>query len=210
MVPPGPHRLTASERKARIDLAATRLFAQRGFAATKVEDIVREAGVTKPMLYRHYESKRELCVALLERYRDELGQAPLARFDPASGDLPGQLGPMLDAWLEYVEEHPDATRLLFVPLVGDPEVARVQRELHARQRAMQIALLREFAPGLAEAEAEPLAEAMRSSLGAVALWWLDHPKVPRQVPTRALLRVAEGTLKALHDADRGAHESARE
>ena len=203
MVRPTTHRLTAPERKARIDLAATRLFAQRGFAATTVEDIVREAGVTKPMLYRHYESKRELCVALLERYRDELGRAPLAQFDPASGDLPAQLGPMLDAWLEYVEEHPDATRLLFVPVVDDPEVARVQRELHARQRAMQMALLREFAPGLVEAEAEPLAEAMRSSLAAVALWWLDHPEVPREVPTRALRHLAEGTVNALRGANRG-------
>ncbi len=203
MVRPTTHRLTAPERKARIDLAATRLFAQRGFAATTVEDIVRDAGVTKPMLYRHYESKRELCVVLLKRYRDELGRAPLAQFDPASGDLPAQLGPMLDAWLEYVEEHPDATRLLFVPVVDDPEVARVQRELHARQRAMQMALLREFAPGLVEAEAEPLAEAMRSSLAAVALWWLDHPEVPREVPTRALRHLAEGTVNALQGANRG-------
>ena len=50
-------RLTASEHLPLIELAATRLFARRGFAATTVEDIVRAAGVTKPMLYRHFESK---------------------------------------------------------------------------------------------------------------------------------------------------------
>lgn len=191
-------RLTTSERLPLIERAATRLFARRGFAATTVEDIVREAGVTKPMLYRHFESKQELCVALLERYRDELISAPLAQFTPGIDDSQTQLPSMIEAWLGYIEQHPDAARLLFTPISGDPEVERVQRELYVRQRDTQIALLREFAPGLEEAEAEPLGEAMRASLAAVALWWLDHPKSPREVPARALLRVTQGTIATLN------------
>jgi AcrR family transcriptional regulator len=187
-------RLTASERRQLIEQAATDLFARRGYAATTVEDIVQVAGVTKPMLYRHFESKQELCVALLERYRDDLVAAPLAKFSPGSGDPRSQLASMIEAWLEHTRQHPEATRLLFTPISGDPEVERVQRELYARQRATQSALLREFAPALEEAEAEPMGEVARAGLAAVALWWLDHPEVPREVPVRVLLRMTEGLI----------------
>jgi AcrR family transcriptional regulator len=190
-VTPTRSRLRPAERRRLIEEAATRLFAARGYAATTVEDIVRAAGVTKPMLYRHFESKQELCVALLERYRDELIAAPLSRFTPgARSPLPA----MLDAWLAYVESHPEGTRLLFTPIHGDPEVERVQRALHRRQRDTQVALLREFAPTIAPAVAEPLGEILRSGLAAVALWWLENPDVPREIPLQALLRLAEGII----------------
>src|SRR3954451_1923837 len=190
-------RLPRAERRALIEDAATRLFAQRGYAATSVEDIVAAAGVSKPMLYRHFESKRDLCVALLERYRDELVAAPLAKVDPAASDWREQIASMGDAWLAWVEENPDAARLLLAPIHGDPEVERAQRELHARQSQTQAALLRELAPGLDESEAEPLGEALRASHVSVALWRLEHPEVPRDVALRALLRVPEALLVSL-------------
>ena len=187
-------RLTAAERRRVIEEAATELFAARGYVATTVDDIVRAAGVTKPMLYRHFESKQELCIALLERYRDELVGAPLARFDPEAGDRHAQLVAMTEAWLEHARNHPAATRLLFVPITGDPAVEAVQRELHARQRATQTALLREFAPALSDTEAEPMGEVTRSGLAAMALWWIEHPDVPREVPVSVIVRMAEGLI----------------
>jgi AcrR family transcriptional regulator len=187
-------RLTAAERRRVIEQAATELFAQRGYAATTVEDIVRAAGVTKPMLYRHFESKQELCIALLERYRDELVAAPLAYFDPEATDAHAQLVAMAAAWLEHARNHPAATRLLFVPITGDPEVERVQRELHARQRATQTALLREFAPALSDAEAEPMGEVTRTALATMALWWIEHPEAPREVTVGVIVRMVEGLI----------------
>ena len=80
-----PAGLPAAERRARIEDAAARLFAERGYAATSVEDIVREAGVSKPILYRHFESKRDLHAMLLERRRDELAAAPLDQLRPGRG-----------------------------------------------------------------------------------------------------------------------------
>ncbi len=195
-------RLAAVERRRLIEQAATELFADRGYAATTVDDIVRAAGVTKPMLYRHFESKQDLCIALLERYRDELVAAPLARFDPEAGNPHAQLVAMTEDRLEHARSHPAATRLLFVPITGDPEIERVQRELHARQRATQTALLREFAPTLSGADAEPMGEVTRSSLAAMALWWIEHPEVPREVPVRVIVRMAEGLIGADMTDDR--------
>ena len=196
MSPTSP-RPSRSDRRAEIERAATRLFAERGYAATSVEDIAAAAGVSKPMVYRDFESKRDLCVALLERYRDELVAAPLARFDPAATDWHEQTAAMGDAWLGWVEENPDAARLLLVPIQGDREVERAQRELHARQSQTQAALLRELAPDLDESEAEPLGEALRAGHVSVALWRLEHPDVPREVALRALLRVPRALLLSL-------------
>jgi AcrR family transcriptional regulator len=193
-MPTRERRLTPTERRLALERAAARLFAERGYAATTVEDIVRVAELTKPMLYRHYESKQELCVALLERCRSELVAAPLAELDGERADPATRLEAMLDAWLGHVEAHPDDARLLFTPITGDPGVERTQTELWERQRATQLALLREFDPELADAEGAPLAEAMRSALAGVALWWLDHPDVPRRTPLAALLRVAQGAI----------------
>ena len=189
-------RLRPEERARLIEEAATRLFAQRGYASTSVEDIVAAAGVTKPMLYRHFESKQELCVRLLERYRSELVNAPLAEFGSGEGSdsAHDRLERMIDAWLAWVQAHPDATRLLFTPIRGDLHLEELQRELFERQRETQSALLREFAPGLSVASAEPLGEITRAGLAAIALWWLDHPEHPRDVPCNALLMMAQGII----------------
>jgi AcrR family transcriptional regulator len=196
-------RLSRPERRRLIEDAATQLFARRGYAATTVDEIVRAAGVTKPMLYQHFESKQELCIALLERHRDELIAAPLAVFDPGAGGRRSQLETMAAAWLEHARRHPDATRLLFTPITGDAEVERTQRELHARQRATQVALLREFAAALDEAEAEPMGEVVRSSLAALALWWFEHPEVPREVLVQVVVRLVEGLIGSPAESTEG-------
>jgi AcrR family transcriptional regulator len=47
--------------------SARRLFGERGFAATSLDDVVAAAGVTKGALYHHFESKRDLFRAVFER-----------------------------------------------------------------------------------------------------------------------------------------------
>jgi AcrR family transcriptional regulator len=195
-------RLPYAERSHLIEEAATRLFAERGYPSTSVEDIVTAAGVTKPMLYRHFESKQELCISLLRRYREELIAAPLRELGTveslATARSPkrvrDQLALGIEAWLSWVESHRDATRLLLTPIRGEKDVQEVQEELFRRQRASQSALLREFAPGLSEADAEPLAEITRAAFSAAALWWLEHPDQPKAVVHQALLTMAQGIV----------------
>jgi AcrR family transcriptional regulator len=190
-----PRRLPAAARRDLIERAAARLFAERGYTATTVEDIVAEAGVSKPMLYRHFESKKELHMKLLERRRDELAAAALDSFLHGEGTPEQRLPAMIDAWFAHIEEHPDTSRILLQDATGDPDIQALQRELRGRQRAADVALLRELAPQLPEIELEPLGEIIRSSLTGLALWWLDKPSVPRAVPVAAVLRVATGVLQ---------------
>jgi AcrR family transcriptional regulator len=187
-------RLPAAQRRTLIEAAAARLFAARGYEATTVEDIVRAAGVSKPMLYRHFESKQELHMRLLERRRDELAAAPLDSFLGAQGSPGERLPAMIDAWFAHVEQHPDSSRLLFQDITSDPELRALQHELRRRQRAADVALLREFGPPLPERELEPLGEIIRSSLTGLALWWLDNPEVPRSVAVAAIVRLIRGLL----------------
>ncbi|MFI4990237.1 MAG: TetR/AcrR family transcriptional regulator [Solirubrobacterales bacterium] len=191
---PAGRRLPAAERRALIERAAARLFAERGYETTTVEDICAAAGVSKPMLYRHFESKRDLCMRLMERRRDELAAAPLGTFLETEGAIEQRLEAMIDAWFAHVAEHPYGSRVLFQDITGDAELRELQRELRRRQRAADVAMLREFGPPLPETELEPLGEIIRSSLTGLALWWLAQTDVPRAAVVAAMLRTMRGML----------------
>jgi AcrR family transcriptional regulator len=194
-------KLTASARRELIEREAARLFAKRGFVATTVEEIVAAAGVSKPMLYRHFESKHDLQVKLLERRRDELAAAPLDVFLTHAAehdrDLPATLTAIIDAWFAHVEANPHTSRMLLQDITDDPQLRELQQELRARQRAADVALLREFAPGAPDEELEPLGEIVRSSLTGLGLWWLEHPEVPRDVVVSAHSRAMLGLLSVI-------------
>jgi AcrR family transcriptional regulator len=59
-------RLPAEERRAALLEIACRLFSEGSYRGTTTADIAHEAGVTEPVLYRHFASKRDLYLACLE------------------------------------------------------------------------------------------------------------------------------------------------
>src|ERR1700735_2122429 len=59
-------RLTAGQRRRQLVAVALELFAQRGYRATTMDDIAEAAGVTKPLLYQHFSSKRALYLELVD------------------------------------------------------------------------------------------------------------------------------------------------
>ncbi|MGW8972168.1 TetR/AcrR family transcriptional regulator [Streptomyces platensis] len=191
------NRAARAEARTRIEDTAARLFAERGFAGTTIGEIAAEAGLSKPMLYRHFDSKQELHLALLERHRDELAAAPVRELLHGAGDLDTRMTAMYDAWFGYVESHPYTWRMMFRDTTGDAEVAAFHRELQRRQRETDMALLREFVPGLPEAELEPLGEAIRSALYGLALWWLERPEQPRELLVATMTRLTLGLISTV-------------
>jgi len=183
--------MTREEARRQLEDVAAQLFAEHGYAATTVEQIVERAGVSKPALYRHFESKKDLYLTLLRRHREELANAALTE---GVGDVIPRLEAMIDAWFRHVEEHPYVWRMLFRDTTGDPDVQAVHSELAQLQRSADVGLLRLSAPWLPEAELEPLGEVIRSGLTGLALWWLEHPGTPRTVLVAAMLRVTSGIL----------------
>ena len=78
-------RYSAERRRAEIARAAASLFGERGYGRTRLDDIAAAAGVTKPIIYRHFGSKKVLYMALLEQH-----EADLPRF--FVGAEPGEPG----------------------------------------------------------------------------------------------------------------------
>ena len=67
-------RLKAPERRRELLEVAARLFGERGYHGTTTADLAATAGVTEPILYRHFASKLDLFVSLV----DEVGAEVLA------------------------------------------------------------------------------------------------------------------------------------
>ena len=126
-------RLKKPERRALIEDAASRLFAEHGYAETRLEDIAAAAGVTKQLLYQHFPSKKALHLALLAKHRDEILER-LTESMSTPGPLAERLPRVLDDWFAYVEEHPYASALLFRDTTGDPDVQAFYRDNHAAAR----------------------------------------------------------------------------
>ncbi|MFG2139072.1 TetR/AcrR family transcriptional regulator [Streptomyces sp. NPDC048650] len=194
-------RAARAEARTRIEDAAARLFAERGYAGTTIGEIAAEAGLSKPMLYRHFDSKQELHLALLERHRDELAAAPIRELLDGEGDVDTRIAAMYDAWFGYVQSHPYTWRMMFRDTTGDPDVQAFHRDIQRRQRETDMALLRTHVPGLPEAELEPLGEAIRSALYGLALWWLDHPERPRDALVAAMVRMTRGLIATVGPED---------
>lgn len=80
-------RLAAPERRAALLDCACRVFSEGSYRGTTTAEIAREAGVTEPILYRHFESKRDLYLACLtdawERVQAASEEAIAAEPDPA-------------------------------------------------------------------------------------------------------------------------------
>ncbi len=106
--------LPRAERRRGILAAASRAFARAGFAATSMDDVASEAGITKMIVYQHFTSKEALYEAVLEetnaRLAEALGSDP---WQPAS----------LGVLLRVAREAPDAFLLLFRHAAREPRFA---------------------------------------------------------------------------------------
>jgi AcrR family transcriptional regulator len=178
-------RLPVAERRALIVEAAGRLFGERGYEGTRLDDIAAAAGVTKPIVYRHFDSKRDLYLALLDRHREDL--PGFVAMMPAEGTTEERLRPVLDGWLDYVEAHSYAWKMLFRDTGGGPEIAARRGEVHAEARAVLVQLIRSLADKpVPRRQHEPLAELMSMGMGALVLWWIEDAAVSRPAVLDAL------------------------
>ncbi len=105
-------RLTATARREQLLDVAVRVFARSGYHTTSMNDVAEAAGVTKPVLYQHFASKRDLYLALL----DEVGHRLLTRIAKATTEAPDGRAQTLagfQSYFRWVAEDHDAFLLLF-------------------------------------------------------------------------------------------------
>lgn len=117
-------RLPATARREQILEVALDVFSTAGFHGASMNDVAVAAGVTKPVLYQHFDSKRELYQALLEEVGNRLLEAiAKATAEATDGRSQTELG--FRAYFRWVSDDHDAFRLLFGPgTSSDQEFSR--------------------------------------------------------------------------------------
>lgn len=118
-------RLPAEQRRRQLLDVACQVFADRGFHATSMDDVAARAGVTKPVLYQHFPSKRALFLELL----DDLGRQLLGELAVATGAAHTgreRVEEGFAAYFRFVTGNPAAFQVLFGATVrNDPEFTEV-------------------------------------------------------------------------------------
>jgi AcrR family transcriptional regulator len=135
--------MPAADRRDMLIETAIETFAKKGFYATTMEEVASAAGITKPVIYQHFESKRALYLAIL----NHVGTALLSAMSEATQ---GVMTPYLrfdrgfEAYFRFVYEHKTAFELIFasgprrdpefreiVNRVEEQIAEHVTREIHA-------------------------------------------------------------------------------
>jgi AcrR family transcriptional regulator len=196
-------RLSRDERRAQILDAAAEVFARRGYEATSIDEVAEAAGISKPVIYDHFDSKKALHIALIDKQTDDL----LAFWsDRVSGErsLDRQLAVGFDAFLEFVETHPYAWRLLFRdPTAADADIIQAQLRIQHRATAAIAAVGQEnVSDDVPEPEVEVVAQMIKTAANGVAAWWYEHREIPRSTLVEIMTSFAWLGLERLTAGER--------
>ncbi len=166
-------RLSEADRRRVILDAATSVVAERGADAASISDIAARAGITRPIVYDHFPTKRELVLTLIEEHHatlmDTLGRIP------AGSRLDRRLfRRLLVTYFEQVDADPGGWRVLCLELSHDPEIATVQERTASEINLVFAQLLN---PNMPIDARLLLAEASRAAVNGLAAVRQGDPTV---------------------------------
>lgn len=198
---PRRRRMTGAERRREILAAALEVLAEQGYHAASIDDIAKAAGVSKALIYEHFESKAALKAALLQEHGGELLRRVALAVDPRD-PADQQLHAGLDAFFGFVQERQVAWAMLQRDIV-DPDIDTALRAVQDGATRM-VAQMYETANGgaLPQERAEMLARMLTGGVQSLATWWLAHPDVPRRQVVEAAMESAWVGLAELRGGTR--------
>lgn len=115
--------MRAPERRAQLLDVARKVFGSSGFHAASMEAVAKEAGVTKPILYDHFPSKKHLYLALLEADLSVLHEEVRKALEAPIGNRE-RIRSSFQAYFDFVDEHAEGFRLLMTETIGADEEFR--------------------------------------------------------------------------------------
>jgi TetR/AcrR family transcriptional regulator len=210
---PVRHRSNGLRTRAEIVAAAERHFAERGYEATRLDDIAAEVGIRRAAIFYHFGDKQELYAAVLDEVFRDWTEAL-----PTGGSAVERLEASLTGWIDYVAQRPSIARLILREAASS-QPGRVSTFVRAGSASVKWfrAVIDE---GIASGELEPRIEPYRfvSLMGAITVFhfaampWLTL-NVPVEPWSRAeldkhkceILLVARGMLGI--QVEPGIHES---
>ena len=168
------------QRRAEFVEATIAVVAKKG-PDVGMEDIAAEAGVSKPVLYRHFTDKSDIYLAVGQRatelLMDRMGPALVAE-----GTIRARIEGIVDAYLSVIEENPNLYRFVvkgsFVDRPVEKDVAQEDKNLIAATLARIIGdYLRAF--DMDSGGAEPWAHGLVGMVQNAGDWWLDRQTMSR-------------------------------
>src|SRR5690625_4888118 len=160
MTPASPTQISPDQRRAQILKAALTSFVNDGCHNTSMEAIAERVGVTKPILYRHFTSKLELYLAIVDGQTDELVSRVRTALNTPVEHERERVRAAFSAYFNYIEAEGEAFRLIFESDVTADEVMREHVERSNRLCAVEISRVLLSSADLTPAQAELLATAL--------------------------------------------------
>jgi AcrR family transcriptional regulator len=184
-------RMRAPERREQLLQVARKVFAKGGYQTVTMDDVARQAGVTKPILYDHFPSKRDLYQGLLEADLTALEERIRTAIETSSGNRERIRG-SFQAYFDFVDDEGAGFRLLMKEAVGAEEEFR---DLIGRFRERVLALVtevmtRESRGNLSRKEAEEVALGLIGMAEVVAQHEPGRSKRERRKTVDILVRLA--------------------
>jgi AcrR family transcriptional regulator len=180
-------RLDAAARRALILQSAKRLFASRGYASTSLDDIAAASGITKPVVYDHFSSKKQLYFALMRSLRDELVASATHSLSAQRG-APQAFRAAIGNFFRQVERDPAIVAILFVQARTEPELAAEWQRLQDEAMDALRPLAHALAPGLRSWQLDVALHFVHHGLNAMATAW------PRQASAEQMTALVHSLL----------------
>jgi AcrR family transcriptional regulator len=168
-----------AERREELLDAAVAVIRREGSSAS-MEQIAAEAGVTKPIVYRHFRDRGDLVQAMAHRFATGLTEELAASLNQA-GDPRQIMAATIDAYLAFVERDPELYRFVIQEVAPAPaaaaELSSFMREVGAQVAVVLGEQLR--AAGADSGGAEPIAHGIVGMVHSAGDWWLQSRSMPR-------------------------------
>ncbi|HEY8700885.1 MAG TPA: TetR/AcrR family transcriptional regulator [Arthrobacter sp.] len=165
-------RLPRDERRAQLLAAAQEVFVANGYHGAAMDEIAETAHVSKPVLYQHFPSKRELYLALLDSHLTSLTELMLGALSSTT-DNDERVQAVMRAYFRFIASDDQAHRLVFESdLINDPDVSA---RLETFNKTFADAVARVIAEDtkLPHMEAQLLGRGLAGMAQVSARYWLE-------------------------------------
>lgn len=188
---PARARMPRAQRKALMVQAARRLFSERGFKGTSMEDVADASGITKPLVYQYFGSKESLWDVSVEAVRAQLFDGIEQTVAAVSVDQ--QLRAFAELYFDHLDAHRGAWWMLYAG--ASPAAADAMRERNAAVIGPMLARALDATGRERDPQAlEVLAHALVGAGEQVGRWWIARPEVDKQTAVACFLDVAQGAI----------------
>ncbi|MEO5982468.1 MAG: TetR/AcrR family transcriptional regulator [Pedococcus sp.] len=194
--------MTGKQRREQLIDVGRKLFADKGFEGTTVEEIAAKANVSKPVVYEHFGGKEGLYAVVVDR---EIAALLGGITGALSADLNSRqtLERAAGALLDYIESSSDGFRILVRDSPPGQSTGSFASLISDVASQVEHILAAEFRRRKRDPKTAPLyAQMLVGMVALTAQWWLDSPKMKKADVAAHLVNLAWNGLANLEDKPR--------